>query len=189
MHPCHRQEQALPEVTNSRFRCGGCKKSFPMAEAATTNGLQRFCSAGCARPAYEREVTNTRAATQRLVRPVVTRSKTDGVTPVKHEPKPKKVRDDVPTAVREDVLARDQHQCIRCGDPQVQLHHVHYRSEGVDHSPHNLVSLCVDCHNPVIHANKRYWQPMCLAYIWLRDVEGRVLPLGQVEKLVARLGG
>lgn len=76
-----------------------------------------------------------------------------------------------------------------CHRPNPNLHHVHYRSEGVDHSPHNLVALCVECHNPIVHANKRKWQPICLAYIWLRDVEGRKLTLREVEKLVARLGG
>lgn len=75
-----------------------------------------------------------------------------------------------------------------CRGANPNLHHVHYRSEGVDHSPHNLVALCVKCHNPIVHANKRKWQPICLAYIWLRDVEGRRLTLREVEKLVARLG-
>lgn len=44
--------------------------------------------------------------------------------------------------------------------------------------------LCVLCHNPIIHADKHHWQPICLAYIWLRMVENRVLTLLQVEELV-----
>lgn len=52
-------------------------------------------------------------------------------------------------ATVELVLARDGHRCVACGVPlhgqrgvDYSLHHRKRRSQGVDNSPANLVSLC-----------------------------------------------
>lgn len=60
---------------------------------------------------------------------------------------------------------RDRHRCRFCGRPDaLHDHHIHYRSEGVDHSPDNLILLCHD-HHDLVHTDKGRWQPVCLAYI------------------------
>ena len=51
---------------------------------------------------------------------------------------------------------RDQDRCRVCGSGHgVQVHHVRFRSQGIDHSTANLVCLCVTCHARV-HA-RRIW--------------------------------
>jgi hypothetical protein len=55
-------------------------------------------------------------------------------------------------------------------------HHIHYRSEGVDHSVDNLLVLCHE-HHELVHSDKRRWQPVCLAYIAdLHEGRQRYLP-------------
>jgi 5-methylcytosine-specific restriction endonuclease McrA len=76
---------------------------------------------------------------------------------------------DIPPQVREAVLARDRHRCRYCGrTADLHLHHIHYRSEGVDHRATNLITLC-GAHHDLIHSNKRRWQPVCEAYV--RDAQ------------------
>jgi 5-methylcytosine-specific restriction endonuclease McrA len=65
--------------------------------------------------------------------------------------------DDVPSAVRDSVLERDDYQCQRCGSyDNLHLHHVVPRSLVFDetkHSPNNLVTVCFWCHR-AIHDGK-----------------------------------
>jgi hypothetical protein len=84
-----------------------------------------------------------------------------GSTPTSRTKPPK----DIPDRVRANVRDRDQHRC-RFGGCRTTLHehHIHYRSEGVDHSADNLIVLCLK-HHDVVHSDKRRWQPVCLAYI------------------------
>ena len=58
----------------------------------------------------------------------------------------------IPAAVRDLVLQRDNHQCQLCGtggENRLQLHHVQYRSLGGTHTTENLVTLCFRCHEDV----------------------------------------
>lgn len=87
------------------------------------------------------------------------------------------------TATRQRVLARDNRRCRLCQVEANHLHHIYYRSQGGPNVDHNLITLCPKCH-PFIHSDKRRWQPICLAYIWLRYVEGRKLTLAEVERIV-----
>lgn len=85
--------------------------------------------------------------------------------------------DDVPVATRAAVHERDRHRCRYCGTPDgLHLHHIAYRSEGVDHSEHNLILLC-HAHHQLVHSNKRYWQPRLRAYIWELYVNNRRIRL------------
>jgi hypothetical protein len=52
------------------------------------------------------------------------------------------------------VLARDL-RCVYCRRPPEHVHHVRYRSHGVDHGMDNLVTLCCRCHDE-IHAGKLF---------------------------------
>ena len=82
--------------------------------------------------------------------------------PTKHRATP---CSNVPTEVRAAVYARDHHRCRYCAKASdLHLHHIHYRSEGVDHSETNLITLC-STHHDVIHSDKRRWQPICEAYV------------------------
>lgn len=74
--------------------------------------------------------------------------------------------DYVPADVRAEVIARDGQCCRVCGQfvAQPGLHHIDYRSQGGLHVPENLITIgwlpFHDCHLPVVHANKRLWQPV-----------------------------
>jgi 5-methylcytosine-specific restriction endonuclease McrA len=45
--------------------------------------------------------------------------------------------------IRAQVLKRDGHACVNCGEPANQVDHV---GDRMDHSPGNLASLCFLCH-------------------------------------------
>lgn len=68
--------------------------------------------------------------------------------------------------VREQVLERDNGCCRVCGRwvESPALHHIVYRSQGGPNTVDNLVTVgwapWHDCHLPVVHANKRLWQPI-----------------------------
>lgn len=82
--------------------------------------------------------------------------------PPLHPPKPDF---GVPTEIRLVVLERDRRRCRYCGIARgLHLHHVHYRSEGIDHSAGNLITLCFT-HHELVHSDKKYWQPICEAYV------------------------
>lgn len=92
----------------------------------------------------------------------------------------------VPPATRCRVLERDR-CCRMCGRRKgLDVHHITYRSEGVDHQAHNLIVLC-HAHHDLVHSNKRRWQPVLRAYIWLLCVEGRRYFVLDVERLVQQL--
>lgn len=48
--------------------------------------------------------------------------------------------------VREDVLERDKHRCIICGEYRVQIAHYISRGRAGLGIPQNLGCLCVRCH-------------------------------------------
>lgn len=75
------------------------------------------------------------------------------------------VRSPIPPTTRDAVRARDRHRCRLCGRAtNLHEHHIHYRSEGVNHAPDNLIVLCAE-HHELVHSDKGRWQPVCLAYI------------------------
>jgi len=100
-------------------------------------------------------------------------------------PPPPKPKDDIPQKIRAEVILRDSGRCRWCGMKSSHIHHINYRSEGVDHSPHNLIVLCPHHHN-VVHSNKRRWKPILLALIWLLYVERRPTTIPAVERHLAR---
>lgn len=74
--------------------------------------------------------------------------------------------DSVPLAVRLECYERDGRCCRVCGRYVTApgLHHIDYKSQGGLHVPGNLITIGWtpghDCHLPVVHANKRLWQPV-----------------------------
>jgi hypothetical protein len=88
----------------------------------------------------------------------------------------------VPADVRDMVLERDGSSCRVCGRyvEYPALHHIRYRSEGGLDVPANLITIGWlpghDCHLPVVHANKRLWQPILLEIAekpWLTALQQR----------------
>lgn len=156
-------------MTNSRFRCPGCKNYFRIADAYSSNGVNRYCSAACM---GGRSIDRQPARNAPAKRP---------------SPKPN-ARSEPTEATSLAVWVRDGGRCVRCGTTSdLHKHHIRYRSEfgrrKVDHSATNLMLLCLRCHDE-IHSNKRHWQPVCLAYVWLRYTEG---PL-RLKEAEARVG-
>lgn len=151
-------------MSNSKFRCPTCKGYFRIGEEHSSNGLSRFCSAECSNGRSSMKTTSTGST-----RPV---------------------RSDEPTdATKALVDARDGRRCRMCGSTRnLARHHIRYRSEfgrrKVDHSETNLILLC-QRHHDQVHSDKHYWQPVCLAYVWLRYTTGKsTLRLHEVELLL-----
>lgn len=50
-------------------------------------------------------------------------------------------------AQRKEIYRRDGYQCCLCGSTRyLQLHHYIPRGKGGKDTPHNLITLCNDCH-------------------------------------------
>lgn len=101
--------------------------------------------------------------------------------------RPPKPPDNIPVWARKAVMQRDHDRCRWCGSTAVHLHHIFYRSEGVDHSPHNLITLC-EKHHSIVHSNKRYWKPILLATIWNLYL-GKPVTIPQVQRSLERAAG
>ena len=58
------------------------------------------------------------------------------------------------------VFERDKGLCRICGNYQIELHHIVYRSEDKNliDEPSNCIMLCKQCHR-LVHSNKKEWQP------------------------------
>ncbi len=51
-------------------------------------------------------------------------------------------------SIRNEVLDRDGHECLRCGsNDELQVHHMTPVSSGGSHTKENLATLCADCNN------------------------------------------
>ena len=53
--------------------------------------------------------------------------------------------------VKQYVLQRDKHTCKKCKQDKCKLevHHIHFRSNGGTDSPDNLITLCSSCHDKI----------------------------------------
>lgn len=50
-------------------------------------------------------------------------------------------------AQRKAIYRRDGFMCALCGSGRyLQIHHYIHRGQGGSNSPHNLITLCSDCH-------------------------------------------
>lgn len=145
-----------------RYRCQGCGEYRRRPEFRRL-GLGAVCSQQCLWAAVD----------QRLDKPARPRQN-------------KIVSAEIPEPVRARVRRRDHGRCRVCGVPSRQLHHINYRSQGGDHNDMNLVTLC-QRHHDLMHSDKRHYQPLLRALIWLTYTDPRRLNLTQVAVLVAKL--
>jgi len=59
---------------------------------------------------------------------------------------------------RAKIYRRDGYRCALCdSDRYLQIHHYIKRSEGGSDHPHNLITLCSDCHALAHGTNLREW--------------------------------
>lgn len=157
----------------SKRRCSVCRDYFPAGEMSRVGNVH-VCSEACrdeylgfknslpARPPPKRELT----------------------------PKKKKTNaSEIPTGVRNRVMRRDGRRCRWCsGAGRLQVHHITYKSEGIDHSEHNLIVLCAAHHNEgpqSVHANKALYQPACRLVIWMQYVERRYITVPEAVRMMA----
>ena len=152
----------------SKYRCPGCLERHP-APGPHRLGLNQVCSTDCLEVARDRANEKAKKAKKAPSHRV-----TSGP--------------DVPPLVRVDVLQRDRGRCRFCGTAaDIHLHHINYRSEGVDHQAHNLISLCTT-HHDLIHSSKRRWKPVLLAYIWLVYTEDKRYLIPLLERQLKKEG-
>lgn len=91
----------------------------------------------------------------------------------------------IPPATRTAVLTRDG-GCRYCGvHVGLHVHHINYRSEGVDHSETNLIALCTR-HHALVHSDKAYWKPVLQSYITSLYETGRKHYLRDVARQLIR---
>ena len=65
----------------------------------------------------------------------------------------------ISNAERRAIYERDGFRCALCDSTRfLQIHHHIPRSEGGTNSPHNLITLCSDCHAMAHGTNLREWQ-------------------------------
>lgn len=139
-------------------RCAGCH-SYVNRDVAVRAGIQSFCSRSCQGDYFYADKHRPKNSVK------VKTSKP------KSKPNP-----DIPKKLRDEVLAAD-HRCRGCNTTRnLHLHHVVYRGQKYgylsgDHVRHNLITLCVECHQRV-HTDKKRFLPILLGMIWKRDVEG-----------------
>lgn len=138
-----------------KVRCATCKQFVDKNEAFRRFGVSSWCSEVC----YRRQKVLKREP------------KTMAVVGRK-QPSPRKNSSSIPNSVRREVFERDRGRCRRCSSTErLHCHHINFKSEGVDHSVHNLIVLCDRCHK-LVHADKLYYKPILLGLIWLYYVEG-----------------
>lgn len=62
---------------------------------------------------------------------------------------------------RRAIYRRDSFRCALCDSTRfLQIHHYIPRGRGGTNSPHNLITLCSDCHALAHGTNLRDWQDM-----------------------------
>lgn len=148
-------------MSNSKYRCQGCKNFYPQPPYRRV-GLGGVCSEECIGTAKAKPNSTTRTQPRNV-----------------DEPSAKTVA---------ELYVRDMARCRFCGrqgrpGDRLHKHHIHYRSEGVDHSLENLILLCDTDHDKV-HSDKGRWQPVCLTYIWALATGGPRLYLPAIDRML-----
>lgn len=167
MHPSVLRRQA--RLMNSKARCTFCKEYFP-AEELRRAGLAGVCSETCLAGLVQKS-RDKRARREKTKERKKNSPRLGGTT-------------------RKKVRERDLHVCSWCGVRPLrgEVHHIIYRSQGGKDTMHNLILLC-DEHHRMAHSNKRLWQPVLLAYIWIYYAEDKRLLIPEVLRRLVEHGG
>lgn len=154
----------------ARVRCAHCRNYVRREEVYHDSGMTRICSEDCLTAYMERRRVSARAKER-------TREKA----------RPRKKANTLDPLLRKKVRARDGNVCRYCGQRGEQVHHILYRSQGGPDCPNNLILLCTE-HHMLVHSNKRHWQPILLAVLWMGYVQGRWMTVPEAERHLAREG-
>lgn len=66
------------------------------------------------------------------------------VLPKEH--RERRIQESIPNELYEDVLERDNRECVRCENPEVEVHHIIPVSNGGASEKENLAAVCHECH-------------------------------------------
>lgn len=95
-------------------------------------------------------------------------------------------RKGIPVEIRRRVKQRDGLRCRWCSSARdLEVHHITYRSGGGPDEDWNLITLCTE-HHQKAHSDKRLWQPILRAVIWMHYVEGAVVTVPTAQRLLER---
>lgn len=148
----------------NKLRCTNCKTYGDRETFYRVGSLEKVCSEACFRELQVKRSSSGKGIQRSL-------KKSSGL--LWQRSGSKTAGNPIPPATRKRVTERDGGKCRWCGTTNwVELHHVNYRSEGVDHSDHNLITLCKEHHDKA-HSDKRKWKPVLLGVLWVQYVEGR----------------
>lgn len=155
-------------MANTKAKCSNCKGFFPQPTFYYSNSLQRLCTEKCFNEWRDRHQPS--------------RTQVKAKKAAKRSVKPK-----IPVELRLAIRQRDSQACRWCGHPGQECHHIHYRSEGGKNETSNLILLCMKCHARA-HSSKAVFKPLLLATLWLHYVEGRVMSVPQVARVLDERG-
>lgn len=151
-------------MPNSKLRCSNCRDYFPRDSFYRPGAHSESCFLE-----FQQKARNKRA-----------RKETNRLQ--FHRDHKGKV---LPVELRRRIRRRDLNRCRYCGTSfDLAVHHIIYRSQGGPDDEHNLITLCMACHE-LIHSDKDRFMPLCLGYIWALLVEGRQVTIPQLERWAA----
>lgn len=152
-------------MTVAKRRCTFCRGYFP-ADQFSGSGLGGTCSSEC------RDGLRDKARVKRDRRVAAKERR-------RHTPP-------TPTHIRRRIKRRDAGRCRWCSSARnLEVHHITYRSSGGPDEDWNLITLCLECHQRV-HADKRLYQPILRAVIWMHYVQGRIVSVPTARRLIER---
>jgi 5-methylcytosine-specific restriction endonuclease McrA len=162
------------------WRCQGCRGYF-RSEPYRRIGLGSVCSDQCASTVAVRQRGGKHRETSRITAHHISAGNRRHLDDIRS---PRSTSN--AGAVVKELVVRGDGGCGVWGPRQgLHVHHINYRSQGVDNQEHNLILLC-GTHHASVHSNKRLWQPILRAYIWLYYVECRQLFLLEVRSRISQ---
>jgi len=169
-------------MPNTKLRCTVCREYKARDDFYKASSLEKVCSEECWAEMRNSRSGSSPARSGKSSQRSLSRSK-----PAPPVPR-RRIKDPMPPGRRDEVLARDGSNCRFCSRwySHLHVHHINYKSEGVDHQAHNLITLC-DEHHTLMHSNKRHWKPILLAVIWEHYVNGRFYTVPMMEMKLERL--
>lgn len=152
-------------MANSKRKCSSCKEYVPLVDMKV-HGLSALCGeCSLAPPKRPNRVYKPRVRTP--------------------------PRNPMPEGRWQEVMDRDKGTCRSCESQADVVHHCRYRSEDSTPAVHrieNLAALCTDCHLQV-HTNKRKYQPLLLAMLWLEYEHGKHVAMFEATAWVEEARG
>jgi len=157
-----------------KVKCANCKEYIEKS-SAIPRGISNFCSMDCVFAKANKGKSGSGFASKAKSKP--NKGHKQLVSPI----------------VRDAVLKRDNYSCRLCGKANnLAVHHIIYKSDKKnkpwENEVSNLITLCNHpCHLSIVHGNKKRFQPICLMYIWFREVEGKLYSFDELEIMIKEM--